>query len=630
MATQPITSTALAGLPRDVRSAINGYQPRVLNESLAAAFLDPIRLLVAGVPPRDVGDARQMLSAATRFVRETAPPVTADIVDVFDTTVITRWEHASLAEGGPVDRVRLYASWLHRLRRVAIGCAGRVQQPSRPRSSRALYTCEDLERIVTVLPAALRAPFVAFVGAGVTPEVFGAGRFEHDGHHMVAVTGDGVRRRVVDVCTHLVDLSLTSSPVSWRQLRCGASDVGVDIEFHRCADTFVALVATSERARDALTMFGVARTRLERVVTGLSGEPDNEMRRVLRASGFRAVEVTMDGFIGDARKEAHMPRPSRKSVRDLAASYANGGLTGLDPARTRRVDGYRPQGVDDDVWVAIRDTHRAAMQRCGSLSDSGFSQTMSIVTSFLVWRHSRQLDVTLSEAFTQNAIDTFCEHGLDGKEPSTRNTYRTRLTPIAVALDPNAIARPAYSTRGHQPIKPCYTAAEERAIRRAVVAHPDGVTGRKLAAVVALAAGAGLDTTDMRYLERGHIHIETTGITIDVPGNRPRLTVVRSVYDDMLIAGIEGLSPNQMVFGTKANRRNVLGNVFANAVVFDDTPPIDVSRLRATWLAAHMQAAVPIQIILTAAGLKSARALVDLLPYLPDDESSTSILRGVA
>ena len=100
----------------------------------------------------------------------------------------------------------------------------------------------------------------------------------------------------------------------------------------------------------------------------------------------------------------------------------------------------------------------------------------------------------------------------------------------------------------------------------------------------------------------------------------------------MLIAGLEGLSSKQLVFGTKKNRRNVLGNVFANAVVFDDTPNIEVSRLRATWLAAHMQAAVPIQMILNAAGLKSARALVDLLPYLPDTDGDTAavVLRGVA
>ena len=55
---------------------------------------------------------------------------------------------------------------------------------------------------------------------------------------------------------------------------------------------------------------------------------------------------------------------------------------------------------------------------------------------------------------------------------------------------------------------------------------------------------------------------------------------------------------------------------------------IEQSRLRATWLARLMTAAVPLQVVLTAAGLRSARTLADLLPHLPTDADAHSVLRG--
>ena len=619
-------------LSADVANAIELYCPSDLSVELSDRFLSGVKELVAGVPPVSVDDARQMLSAASRFLRETTPPVTMPLVEVFAVKRITRWEHASLAAGGSRDRVRLYAAWLHRLRRTAIGCAGRAPRGNTETTSLSSYSLDELVEIFDVLPDECCAVFAAVVGAGVKPSVFGAGRFETVDGRMWAVTENGSRHRVTSSVAALIDTGWVGERCTWADVRRAGRNVDVVLSWQTAMDTFTSQVVVCEPAVAGLTLFGVGRQTLERAVSTSTVCDSQQAVGVLRASGWGCVEVTMDGSIRDSRKATSMSKPSRKEMRALAAKYASGGITGLTDQQISRVNSYQPQGVDPEVWAAVADTHRAAMARCGELSESGFSQTMSIVMSLLVWRQGRNLDVSLEESFTHNAIDLFCEHGLDGKEPSTRNTYRTRLQPIAVAIDPETISRPVYSTRGHQPIKPCYTAQEERAIRRAVIAHPSGSTGRQLSAAVALSAGAGLDTMDMRHLERRHIHVGDNGITIDVPGSRPRTTVVREVYEPMLLAGLEGLTDGQMVFGIKKDRRNVLGNTLANAVLFDDTPTIEISRLRATWLAAHMQAAVPIHIILNAAGLKSARALVDLLPYLPDTNTveASHVLRGVA
>lgn len=323
---------------------------------------------------------------------------------------------------------------------------------------------------------------------------------------------------------------------------------------------------------------------------------------------------------------------SRAAVRRLAAELADRTPTGLNDERTKRVEQYRPQGVDPDVWATIRVTHQRAMQFGADLTDSGFAQVMSIVAHYLTWRHSRRLDTSLEASFTLDAIDAYCELGIVDLEPVTRSTYRSRLMPIADAIDPHSIPRPVFTSGGHQPIKSCYSRAEEAAIRRVAERQPRKITRRKMCAVVGLAAGAGLDTVDMRHLQVDHIDVTDNGIGVHVPGSRPRFTVVRRDYEHLVVEGIHGLTRHQLLFGTHVGRRNVLGNTFDDASLFDDTPRIEVSRLRSTWLASLMEARVPVQVILNAAGLKSARALIDLLPHLrqTQDADVVTMLRGVA
>ena len=61
-----------------------------------------------------------------------------------------------------------------------------------------------------------------------------------------------------------------------------------------------------------------------------------------------------------------------------------------------------------------------------------------------------------------------------------------------------------------------------------------------------------------------------------------------------------------------------------------DVPHIEASRLRTTWIAELMSEAIPVQVILHAAGLKSARTLTDLARRYTQDEINAhfGLLKG--
>jgi len=79
------------------------------------------------------------------------------------------------------------------------------------------------------------------------------------------------------------------------------------------------------------------------------------------------------------------------------------------------------------------------------------------------------------------------------------------------------------------------------------------------------------------------------------------------------------------------NRKNIAGEITSRVVALGkDAPHIEASRLRTTWIAELMGEAIPVQVILHAAGLKGARTLTDLARRYTQDEISAhfGLLKG--
>ena len=65
-------------------------------------------------------------------------------------------------------------------------------------------------------------------------------------------------------------------------------------------------------------------------------------------------------------------------------------------------------------------------------------------------------------------------------------------------------------------------------------------------------------------------------------------------------------------------------------ILSTDVPHIDAARLRTTWLAELMGEPVPLNVLLAAAGLRSARTITDLFRMLTPEEltAASDVLRG--
>jgi hypothetical protein len=165
-------------------------------------------------------------------------------------------------------------------------------------------------------------------------------------------------------------------------------------------------------------------------------------------------------------------------------------------------------------------------------------------------------------------------------------------------------------------VKAPYSDAEVEAIVRIAVTQPSARIGQQLCAMVGLGLGAGLDSTDLRPVRVTSIDDRgEDGIWVSVDGPRPRTVAVRRKYENLVRAGTNGLRGDALLLGRDAGRQQVTASIVANAVALGTPPHIEQTRLRSTWLTHLMCAPVPVAVILTSAGLTSARTLTELLPH---------------
>ena len=217
---------------------------------------------------------------------------------------------------------------------------------------------------------------------------------------------------------------------------------------------------------------------------------------------------------------------------------------------------------------------------------------------------------------TTRFIDEYIRVGMAEQKESLRAARRTRLLALAAATNPGPEVPAKLTPVGHSAIKPCYTPAELAVIIRAAKVQPTEARGRDLACVVALGAGAGLDSIDMRDLFTEHIEdLGGAGILIHVQAPRPRVVPLRVELEDLLRRAVAGRPAGQLLLGHKQDRRNTAARATERAALYK-VPHIEPARLRATWLADLMTDAIPLAVILQAAGLKSARTLSELQSHL--------------
>ena len=633
-------------LSPEVAARIERYEGKWAKQ-LPREVLQALKRTVAATAPRSESEAVSRLGRACRFAVESGATITRPLVEWFTRPAVAVWVNQARAGTSSWRRVKNYRADLHRVADLLAGLDVTPVQRG-PGPNLPALPAKSFELLVAATeddPAARRA-LVAAAGAG-----WACARHEvvlvvdTDGV-IEAVTPDGERRQVLDSITPLLCEPGIADPSGWRSLTRIARRSGVDpSNFHLELIRLCRLRALEELpAAVAIVRFRMSERGVEGLIRQLDPVEDWAAWLPLLRDG---IEISCEiGFL---------PRPNARTVRGedadlgvglsptskiskaearrLAARFAEKQENPTLPPRLERlVVDYVPSQLSEQVWAAISSSHQLVMRRSTIGGDDAFKKAQTALTAFLAWRHGECLPVDVMTSLTDAAIDQFHRHGLPGAEQRTRNDYASRLRSLARSANPAAAAVPMPVPAGrYVSIRPPLTWLEEAVIRRLTLEQTKPSLRRQLCAAVGLCGGAGVTSGEFVAMRARNVDDRgEDGIVVDVPGKRPRKVMVRREYEPLVRAGIEGLRPGDLLAGRKPDRRNGVAALIERGDYFGQTAEFDGQRLRTTWLAWLLGQRIPLKVILEAAGLESARTLVDLLRYADDDPTDLALLRGPA
>lgn len=333
------------------------------------------------------------------------------------------------------------------------------------------------------------------------------------------------------------------------------------------------------------------------------------------------------------------PKLSKSDARKMRAAIASGAESEPDPLPDKNATylaAFKPAAAStrsESEQVKCKEAVTAVMRRAHHIAgEANFAKHCSDVAALATWALSSGQSLDWRSLMDHGQIHAYaksCPPGLSEKHLAQR---MRRLKALARHVNPGTSAPPAPPAVPHTAVKDPYTEAEMAVIERLVRNQPKASVRRQLSAIIGLCRGAGAGSTDLRYAFAWDVQDDGDGglqVVLGPPDDR-RVVPVRRRYEDYLRQGLAGLRPSDPILGKVPTRRNIANDIVARAEVLGtDTPRIEASRLRSTWLADLMTEPIPLGLLLQAAGLKSARSLTDILAWLPDQTvDSATLLRG--
>jgi integrase len=225
-----------------------------------------------------------------------------------------------------------------------------------------------------------------------------------------------------------------------------------------------------------------------------------------------------------------------------------------------------------------------------------------------------------------SVIERFTAHapGLSGP---ARRTLRTNLRFIARRVVPQLV--PADAPLPRERAKAPYTAADISGFLALAGAQPTAARRMRAAGLVCLGAGAGLIRCDLRNVRGADVACRSGGVIVTVRGGRaPRAVPVLARYHAPLLAAAGFARQNFVTGGAGPGRRNISNPLTRSLAGGAGLPALDISRLRATWLA-ETAALIGLPAFLHAAGITCCQRLGDIAAGLdPGSEEHAAALLG--
>lgn len=277
----------------------------------------------------------------------------------------------------------------------------------------------------------------------------------------------------------------------------------------------------------------------------------------------------------------------------------------MTPEVARHIDAYTPRRVNAEAWEAVADLVRDRVRAAQPTSKEMSLRLLTPAAHMAAWAHCQ--GIPHEAVFSEETVERYVRQ-MDGTDGS-RATMRCRLRRL---VPDKASDRIREITR--RSVRPPYTPSELAGLWRLACNQPSELRRNRLRALIALSAGAGCSSTDLRHVTNASVVDDPEGPTwVEIGGSNPRRVPVLAGFDKELVDVAKKVDGPLVV--APEDGKNAISALTRNLAGGEDLPALHVSRLRSTWMACLMAAWVPLSEITRLAGVKTIKVLEDLLPY---------------
>lgn len=321
---------------------------------------------------------------------------------------------------------------------------------------------------------------------------------------------------------------------------------------------------------------------------------------------------------------ARRNRPARVRRLPNGVTKAGNPITGLvvgvgpiDGAIVDFIEAYRPRRPATlEVWPSIRPiVVRVTLAICPPTHLSA-QRSMGVVSRFSAWGATEFITLAEESLFTPSQVETFIRI-MEDASPTSRATYRSRLETIGRAVTTKAPWPPLEEAISRAVRQPPYMQFDLAAIEADLANQPTELKWRAGWTVHAFGLGVGPFPAEFLAITADDITV-TDGVVEVALGEGPtrRVVPVLAPYGALILELAERFSEGPIIYPLR--RKWDLNTLIRKVRLSNLTPPLSGHRYRSTWLTRHLELGTPLKLLLPAAGLVEAKALHDLLPFVPD------------
>lgn len=325
----------------------------------------------------------------------------------------------------------------------------------------------------------------------------------------------------------------------------------------------------------------------------------------------KTVEESRTAQVGD-QKDQEIPPGHHGSIASFLADREAQVWCAGEPVRigesvSEAIARFSPQKVPAKIWASIEVFVRECVDRAAPTTVYDAGALMTVVSQLVLWVHTLGQPIETAVVFHPDTIDRFTREGLADKAGGTQFNYRRQLRAVGAAiLGPDAYPPPPLELNRSDPSAP-YTEREIARLWAWCRGLPTERYRHNISVVLAYGLGAALTGQELSYLVGTDVTRDDDGVVIDVVRHNPRVVPVLRRWEDLVFekAQLAGDGPIFIPERRGITRRQIPN--FIARCPKGDAPPLNMVRLRVSWIVNHLNAGANLLAIAKAAGVEPAQ-----------------------